>query len=149
MADFDYLVIDTKGREVRGHIAAPSIDDARVALDRRRLYVVKVEPGSGRPAKGKPLLSDLRIGRAKMNTKQLTLFTRQLATLNRVSPLEESLRTISRQTEQEHVRAIVDSVHSGVVEGGGCTRRWRARARASRLCTVQWFRPARRRARSR
>lgn len=117
MADFDYLVIDTKGREVRGHIAAPSIDEARSALDRRRLYVVKVEPGSGRPAKGKPLLSDMRIGRAKMNTKQLTLFTRQLATLNRVSPLEESLRTISRQTEQEHVRAIVDSVHSGVMEG--------------------------------
>ena len=117
MADFDYLVIDTKGREVRGHIAAPSIDDARVLLDRRRLYVVKVEPGSGRPAKGKPLLADLRIGRARMSTKQLTLFTRQLATLNRVSPLEESLRTISRQTEQEHVRTIVDSVHAGVVEG--------------------------------
>ena len=117
MADFDYLAIATRGREARGHIAAASIDDARVALDRRRLYVVKVEPGSGRPVKARPLLADLRIGASRMSTGQLTLFTRQLATLNRVSPLEESLRTIGRQTEQEHVRAIVASVHLGVVEG--------------------------------
>jgi general secretion pathway protein F len=52
-----------------------------------------------------------------MSGKQLTLFTRQLATLNRVSPLEESLRTITRQTEQESVRAIVQTVHVAVVEG--------------------------------
>ncbi|MES2056810.1 MAG: type II secretion system inner membrane protein GspF [Pseudomonadota bacterium] len=117
MPDFDYLVIDTAGREKRGHIAAPSIDDARDLLDRKRLYVVKIEPGSGAPARGKPLLSDLRLGRRKMSVKQLTLFTRQLATLNQVSPLEESLRTITRQTEQERVRAIVSSVHAGVMEG--------------------------------
>ncbi len=117
MADFEYLVIDTKGREVRGHIAAESIDDARVLLDRKRLYVVKVEPGSGRPARGKPLLTDFRLGSKKMGTKQLTLFTRQLATLNSVSPLEESLRTITRQTEQDDIRDIVSRVHMGVVEG--------------------------------
>jgi general secretion pathway protein F len=117
MADFDYLAIDTRGRETRGHIAAESIDDARVALDRKKLYVVKVEPGSGPAPRGKPLLSDLRFGARKMSAKQLALFTRQLATLNRVSPLEESLRTITRQTEQDSVRAIVSSVHSGVVEG--------------------------------
>ncbi len=52
-----------------------------------------------------------------MSAKQLALFTRQLATLNRVSPLEESLRTITRQTEQETVRTIVAAVHAGVVEG--------------------------------
>ncbi len=117
MPDFDYLVIDTAGREKRGHIAAASIDDAREALDRKRMYVVKIEAGSGAPSRGKPLLSDLRLGRRKMNVKQLTLFTRQLATLNQVSPLEESLRTITRQTEQASVREIVSSVHAGVMEG--------------------------------
>ena len=117
MADFDYLAIDTRGRETRGHIAAESIDDARVLLDRKRLYVVKVEAGSGPAPRGKPLLADLRFGSKKMSSKQLALFTRQLATLNRVSPLEESLRTITRQTEQETVRTIVASVHAGVVEG--------------------------------
>ena len=116
MADFDYIAIDTRGAEKRGHVAAMDIDAARTALDRQKLYVVRIEPGSPPVARGRPLFG-LQIGRAKMNVKQLTLFTRQLATLNRVSPLEESLRTITRQTEQESVRGIVALVHAGVVEG--------------------------------
>ncbi|WP_375249339.1 type II secretion system inner membrane protein GspF [Sphingomonas sp.] len=116
MADFDYVAIDPRGNEARGHVAATDMDAARAALDRRRLYVVRIEPGSAPAARGRPLFG-LELGRAKMSGKQLTLFTRQLATLNRVSPLEESLRTITRQTEQESVRTIVQTVHSGVVEG--------------------------------
>ena len=53
----------------------------------------------------------------RLSAKELTLFTRQLSTLIQVSPLEESLRTIGRQSEQEHVRAIVGTVHGGVLEG--------------------------------
>lgn len=116
MPDFDYLAIDTRGNEARGHVAAASIDAARAALDRRRLYVVRIEPGNAPAAKGRPLFG-LEIARKRMSGKQLTLFTRQLATLSRVSPLEESLRTITRQTEQEHVRTIVAAVHAAVVEG--------------------------------
>lgn len=117
MPDFDYLVIDTAGREKRGALVAESIDHARAALDARKMYVVRIEPGTPATAKpkGKPLLQQLR-GR-RMSGKHLTLFTRQLATLNRVSPLEESLRTIVRQTEQDQVRDIVSEVHKGVVEG--------------------------------
>ena len=114
--DFDYLAIDTRGQETRGHVAAASLDAAREALDRRRLYVVRIEPGSAPEARGRPLLT-LQLGRARMSGKQLTLFTRQLATLNSVSPLEESLRTITRQTEGERVRQVVATVHAGVVEG--------------------------------
>jgi len=116
MADFDYLAIDTRGNETRGHVAADTLDAARDTLDRRRLYVVRLEPGAPLATKGRPLFG-LNLGRAKMSSKQLTLFTRQLATLNRVSPLEESLRTITRQTEQDSVRLIVTQVHAGVVEG--------------------------------
>lgn len=115
MADFDYIAIDTRGQEARGHIAASDADAARAALDRRRLYVVRIEPGAP-PPRGRPLFG-LHLARARMSGKQLTLFTRQLATLSRVSPLEEALRTITRQTEQENVRAIVATVHAGVLEG--------------------------------
>ncbi|KQS01451.1 type II secretion system protein GspF [Sphingomonas sp. Leaf357] len=117
MADFDYLVIDTAGREQRGHIAADTIDAARIALDRRNMYVVRIEPSSGAPPRAKPLVTGFTLTRRRMSVKQLTLFTRQLATLNQVSPLEESLRTITRQTEQESVRDIVATVHAGVMEG--------------------------------
>ena len=117
MADFDYVAIDTKGAERRGHVAAADIDLARATLDARKFYVVKISPGAPPQAtKGRPLFG-LQLGKPKMSGKNLTLFTRQLATLNRVSPLEESLRTITRQTEQDSVRAIVQHVHAGVVEG--------------------------------
>lgn len=116
MADFDYVAIDTRGSEQRGHVAAADIDAARASLDRRRLYVVRIEPGAPPATTRRPLFG-LQLGRPKMSGKQLTLFTRQLATLNRVSPLEESLRTITRQTEQDSVRGIVAAVHAGVVEG--------------------------------
>ncbi|WP_374297286.1 type II secretion system inner membrane protein GspF [Sphingomonas sp.] len=116
MADFDYVAIDTKGAERRGHVAAADMDAARKALDRQRLYVVSIKPGSAPVAGARPLFG-LQLGRPRMSGKQLTLFTRQLATLNRVSPLEESLRTITRQTETDKVRGIVSAVHAGVVEG--------------------------------
>ena len=116
MPDFDYIAIDTRGAERRGHVAADSPDAARAALDAKRLYVVRLDPGAPPIAKARPLFG-LQLGTPKMSGKQLTLFTRQLATLNRVSPLEESLRTITRQTEQESVRGIVAQVHAGVVEG--------------------------------
>ncbi|RSU51155.1 type II secretion system inner membrane protein GspF [Sphingomonas sp. S-NIH.Pt15_0812] len=116
MADFDYVAIDTRGAEKRGHVAAADLDAARKTLDRQKLYVVRIEPGAPPAVRARPLFG-LQLGRARMSGKQLTLFTRQLATLNRVSPLEESLRTITRQTEQESVRGIVATVHAGVVEG--------------------------------
>jgi general secretion pathway protein F len=114
MPDFDYFAIDTRGSEKRGSVIAPSIDDARATLDRRKLYVVKIEPGSGQPKPGRSLLT---FTRRKLTPKELNLFTRQIATLVQVSPLEEALRTISRQTERPHVRAITGAVHGGVLEG--------------------------------
>ena len=64
------------------------------------------------------VLASLPIKRQpRLNAKQLTLFTRQLSSLAQVSPLEEALRTISRQSEQPHVRQILTEVHAGVVEG--------------------------------
>jgi general secretion pathway protein F len=116
MPDYDYLALDTAGREQRGSVSAPSIDDARARLDRKRFYVVRIEQGSGPVAKP-PLLSKSIFARRKLTPKQLTLFTRQLATLVQVTPLEESLRTISRQGEEAHVRTVIEAVHSGVVEG--------------------------------
>ena len=49
--------------------------------------------------------------------KELALFTRQLATLAEVAPLEEALRTLARQSEREEVKRILGNVHAGVVEG--------------------------------
>ena len=115
MSDFDYLALDTAGRERRGSVRADSIDDARAVLGARKLYVVRMEAASG--ATVPPLLSRSILFRRRLGARQLTLFTRQLATLAQVSPLEEALRTIARQAEQEQVRRILLSVHGRVLEG--------------------------------
>ena len=115
MSEFDYLALDTAGRERRGSVRAASAEDARATLGARKLYVVRMEAATG--ASAAPLLSRRALLRKKLSGKQLTLFTRQLATLVQVSPLEESLRTIARQFEQEQVRTILLSVHNAVVEG--------------------------------
>lgn len=114
MMQFDYVAVDVAGREKRGRIPAADLEDARSQLASRKLYVVSVGEGSNRPAPGRPLLS---LGPNRLNAKQLTLFTRQLATLVRVSPLEESLRTIARQTESERARRVIETVHAAVLEG--------------------------------
>lgn len=119
MPDFAYIAIDPRGKEKRGTVRAANDTDARAGLESRRLYVVKVSarpPLSPTPdASGDGFRFARR--RERLSARQLTLFTRQLATLSQVSPLEEALRTIARQSEQDHVRAIVARVADGVMEG--------------------------------
>jgi general secretion pathway protein F len=119
MAEFDYHVIDTAGKERRGSLAAATLDDARAKLGARRFYIVRLDAASGERRRAASPLASLNtlIGPRRLSSKALTLFTRQLATLSLVTPLEEALRTIARQTEGDHVRTILDRVHSGVVEG--------------------------------
>ncbi|MDB5668275.1 MAG: ral secretion pathway protein [Alphaproteobacteria bacterium] len=116
MPDYAYLGVDPAGRERRGRVNAETPELAKAQLAARRLYVVKVEPAATGEA-APPLLSRGLIQRKKLTNKQLTLFTRQLATLAQVSPLEEALRTVSRQSEREEVRTILANVHGGVLEG--------------------------------
>jgi general secretion pathway protein F len=116
--EYSYLVVDPAGREKRGQVRADTPERAKEVLAARRLYVVKVEPAAEtKEGAAAPLLSRGLLRRRKLATKQLTLFTRQLATLIQVSPLEEALRTVSRQSEREEVRRILGTVHREVLEG--------------------------------
>lgn len=113
MTSFEYLAVDIVGRERRGWVDATNAEEAKTSLTQRRLFVVQLQQGIRNP----PLVSTSLFRRRKLSSKQLMLFTRQLATLVQVSPLEEALRTIAQQSEQGHTRRIIRSVHSTVVEG--------------------------------
>ena len=116
MPSFAFVGIDPRGRERRGTLTAPSRELARSQLETRKLHVVRIAPSEAASAparRGGTLLARPR----RLRFKELTLFTRQLATISQVSPLEEALRTIARQSEQEQVRSVVASVADGVVEG--------------------------------
>ncbi|MGE0776308.1 MAG: type II secretion system inner membrane protein GspF [Sphingomonadaceae bacterium] len=116
MAEYSYHAVDVAGRERHGRIRAADIETARDQLASRRYYVVSLDEGAAR-AQGQPLLSRRLVVRNRLSAKQLTLFTRQLATLAQVAPLEEALRTIARQSEQTHVANVLETVHGAVVEG--------------------------------
>lgn len=116
MSSFDYAAIDATGRERRGTVNAEDAKAARDLLQRKGLYPLDVSLSTGRAPRA-ALFSLARLRQRKMSAQQLTLFTRQLATLCSVTPLEEALRTIVRQTEQDHVRQIASDVHGGVFEG--------------------------------
>ncbi|MCJ8191271.1 type II secretion system inner membrane protein GspF [Sphingomicrobium aestuariivivum] len=117
-ARFAYLAVDAKGREKRGSIDAGSEAEARAALEKRRLLPVRLTAGDkAAPAAGGGA-KQIGLGRGKhFNAKARVLFTRQLATLIKVSPLEEALRTIARQSEKPEHRAVVNRVADQVVEG--------------------------------
>ena len=111
MADFAWRAIDPAGRERSGRLAAANENDVRDQLERRKFYVVAIDDAVGMAT---PTLFSRK---ARLNLRALALFTRQLATLVQVSPVEDSLRTIARQTESQGARAVVSNVHQGVTEG--------------------------------
>lgn len=116
MPEFAYTVIDPAGREKQGKLRADSAANARATLEARRLFVVRMGEATAAEADPKRALP-WSSGGKRLSGKELTLFTRQLSTLAQVSPLEEALRTITRQSEKDHMRAIVGRVHAGVLEG--------------------------------
>jgi len=113
MPDFAWRAIDGKGREVKGQIAAADESAAKRVLTDRKLHVLALTPGK---AASPGLFAAWQRGKA-LSAKELALFTRQLATLSEVAPLEESLRTLMRQSEGEAPRRIIGTVHAGLVEG--------------------------------
>lgn len=114
MPDYRYVTIDSQGRERKGRLTAANDDAARADLVRRKLHIVAVEEAGTKPATGRSLLA---FRRGKLSSKELALFTRQLATLVEVAPLEEALRTLTRQSEAESARAVIGDVHAGLLEG--------------------------------
>ncbi len=113
MPDYRYVAIDPQGRERKGRLTAANDDAARADLMRRKFHIVAVEAAGAKPASR----SLLAFRRNKLSAKELALFTRQLATLAEVAPLEEALRTLTRQSEAESTRNVVGDVHAGLLEG--------------------------------
>jgi general secretion pathway protein F len=113
MPDYRYVAIDPQGRERKGRLTAANDDAARADLVRRKFHIVAVEAAGAKPASR----SLLAFRHARLSSKELSLFTRQLATLAEVAPLEEALRTLTRQSEAESARTIIGDVHAGLLEG--------------------------------
>ncbi len=114
MAAFEYRCLDHRGKMRKGTMEG---DSARAVRQKRRekgWVPVSVEELQGQTQRRSGLFS--RSGR--LNTAQLALITRQMATLIRSGlPVEEALASVARQHNKEHVVHIVLGVRSKVMEG--------------------------------
>src|ERR1043166_356818 len=114
MGAFEYTAIDTGGRERKGILEGDTPRHIRQLLREKQLLPVTVNAVAQREAKRQRSFSLAR----GVSTADLSLFTRQLATLVRAGlPLEESLLAVSQQTEKPRVQSIILGVRSRVMEG--------------------------------
>ncbi len=113
MAVFEYKALDAGGQSKKGFIESDTPRQARQLLRDQRLSPLSVSESGQRSER-----QGTRPSRRKISSKDLSLITRQLATLSHSGlPVEESLQVISRQTEKNRIRHIILDLRAAVLEG--------------------------------
>jgi len=111
---FEYTALDTAGKERSGILEGDTPRHIRQLLREQQLLPVAVTEVAQKEARRQRSFSFLR----RVAPQDLSLFTRQLATLARAGlPLEEALLAVSQQTEKPRVQSIVLGVRARVMEG--------------------------------
>jgi general secretion pathway protein F len=114
MGAFEYTALDNVGKERKGILEGDTPRHIRQLLREKQLLPVTVSEVAQKEAKRQRSFTLTR----GVSTGDLSLFTRQLATLVKAGlPLEESLLAVSQQTEKPRVQSIVLGVRSRVMEG--------------------------------
>jgi general secretion pathway protein F len=114
MGAFEYTALDAGGRERQGILEGDTPRHIRQLLRERQLLPVTVSEVAQKEATRQKSFSLTR----RVSAADLSLFTRQLATLVRAGlPLEESLLAVSQQTEKPRVQSIILGVRARVMEG--------------------------------
>ncbi|MDD5448658.1 MAG: type II secretion system F family protein [Actinomycetota bacterium] len=100
---FTYTVRDRTGREVNGSLEADNADTLAVRLRQMGYTVVSIEPVKASMAK-----KEIHLFGAKVEAKDVTVFTRQFATMiNAGLPLIKCLNILSQQTESATLADII------------------------------------------
>ena len=116
MGAFEYTALDAGGREQSGILEGDTARHIRQLLRERQLLPVAVNEIAQKESTRQKSASFSFGGR--VSAADLSLFTRQLATLVRAGlPLEESLLAVSQQTEKPRIQSIVMGVRARVMEG--------------------------------
>jgi general secretion pathway protein F len=115
MGAFDYIALDTRGRERKGVIEGDTPRQVRQQLREQGLTPLDISEASEQESKGAKSSFSLRRG---ISSTDLALITRQLATLVRSAlPVEEALLAAAQQNEKPRLKSMLLSVRSRVMEG--------------------------------
>jgi general secretion pathway protein F len=115
MGAYQYVAVDTGGKEHRGILEGDTPRAVRQLLRERQLMAVEVTEVESRERKSSRPQWSIRSGISGLD---LALVTRQLATLVRAGlPLEEALLAVSEHTEKARLKSIILGVRAKVLEG--------------------------------
>ncbi len=119
MPAFEYQALDPSGRTRSGVLEGDSARQIRAQLRDQALTPLSVHEVAEREQRGTASTGGgLRLPRRGVRAGDLALVTRQMATLVRSGlPLEEVLRTVSRQTERKRLKSVLLAVRTRVTEG--------------------------------
>lgn len=107
MGAFQYQALTKNASTKKGIIEADSERNARQLLREQGLIPTEIRP-----------IRQQQTHKDKINAQDLSLITRQLATLLAAGiPVDESLQGVSEQTEKNKVRGLIVGVRSLVLEG--------------------------------
>ncbi len=114
MGAFEYVAMDTSGKQTKGLLEGDTAKHVRQQLRDRDLLPVSVTEVAQKEARRQRSFS-LRKG---MSSAELALVTRQLASLSQSGmPLEESLLAVSQQNDTPRTKSILLGVRAKVMEG--------------------------------
>lgn len=124
MANYEYVGIDKKGKNVKGHKEADGVKSLRLALRASGIFVTKIKEThvgySALDGSKSGLQREINIKQyfERINVETIALATRQLATLLQSGvPMIESLRALVEQVDNEALKRILSQVRADVNEG--------------------------------
>ena len=110
---YTYTVRDRTGREITGSLEADSADALTGKLRQMGYFVVSVEE-----VKTSFTKRQIRIFGARVKSKEITIFTRQFATMiNAGLPLTKCLNILSQQTESQVLSDVITDCQKEVEAG--------------------------------
>ena len=121
MAAFDYLAVDNRGKTKKGVVEGDTPRHARALIREQGLIPTEVTPTltHNKSKSGKSNAGNDK-NKGKVSAAELSLITRQLATLVESGlPLEESLIAVAEQGEKNRIKSMIMGVRTKVTEGYG------------------------------
>ena len=118
MPAFSYQAFNSDGKIVKGLLEGDSERQVRSQLRSRQLKPIKVLESAEKITRPGVKLGLDRFFKPRVSQSQLTLITRQIATLVQSNvPLDEALTATAQQAKQSRIKSLMLQVRARVLEG--------------------------------
>jgi general secretion pathway protein F len=118
MPAFSYQAFNSDGKIVKGLLEGDSERQVRSQLRSRQLKPIRVLESAEKITRPGLKLSLDRFFKPRVSQSQLTLITRQIATLVQSNvPLDEALTATAQQAKQSRIKSLMLQVRARVLEG--------------------------------